>query len=94
LLQGDESLAIRWDVAALPFLGIWLCQGGWPEARPGDFTVALEPCNGHPDALAEAVEQARCRTLAPGEAHSFWLELDLGDFPRRLTGATYTGASP
>ena len=48
--SGDR-LEWRWDPAELPWLGLWLNRG-----HAGYHHVALEPGNGAPDSLAEAVE--------------------------------------
>ncbi len=61
-------LTLRFDPKTNPWLGLWLCYGGWPEAataRKG-FTVALEPCTSPVDSLAEAIERGEAKTLAPG----------------------------
>ncbi len=67
----DESLLIRFDPTENPYLGLWLCYGGWPEtADRKHLTVALEPCNGRPDSLREAVLRKECSEVpAGGERH-------------------------
>ena len=46
----DDRLEVRWDTQVNRFLGIWLNRG-----HGGFHHVALEPTNGAPDSLAEAV---------------------------------------
>lgn len=50
--KSGETLSISWDAAENPWLGLWLSRGyrGWHH-------VALEPSNGAPDRLDEAVRQ-------------------------------------
>ena len=77
-----EALTFAWDRSELPHLGLWLCYGGWPGGdRPGQLTVALEPCSGMPDRLLDAAERGLCSVLEPGErktwslrirSHTFW----------------------
>ncbi|HUL55137.1 MAG TPA: hypothetical protein VLT83_17165 [Opitutaceae bacterium] len=49
--SGDR-LELRWDARVIPFLGLWLNRG-----HGGFHHVALEPTNGAPDSLADAVER-------------------------------------
>ncbi len=36
---------LRFDPRELPYLGLWICYGGWPEHLPDQqYCVALEPC--------------------------------------------------
>jgi len=48
--SGDR-LELRWDARLIPFCGLWLNRG-----HGGFHHVALEPTNGAPDSLADAVE--------------------------------------
>ena len=43
------------DPSATPYLGLWICYGGWPD-RPGpkQTCVAIEPATAPVDSLAEA----------------------------------------
>jgi galactose mutarotase-like enzyme len=68
--DADETIVFRFDLARVPYLGIWICQGGWPETG-GHFTTALEPSSGYPDSLAEAIERSTCPELA-AHAVSRW----------------------
>jgi len=51
--NGDR-LELRWDARVLPHCGLWLNCG-----HGGFHHVALEPTNGAPDSLADAVERWR-----------------------------------
>jgi galactose mutarotase-like enzyme len=70
------KLTFRFDPAATPYLGLWLCYSGWPD---GDGLrqqcVALEPATAPVDSLAIAGPWSR--TLAPGDTFSWPVELDL-----------------
>lgn len=77
-----RSLTFRFDPARLPYLGLWICAGGWPTSRAAKhFTLALEPCSGRPDSLAEAVRAGTCARLAARETATWSLELELTDGP-------------
>jgi galactose mutarotase-like enzyme len=50
-----EMLVISFDPLVLPFLGLWLCYGGWPGGvGPQQYAVALEPTNCPNNSLASA----------------------------------------
>lgn len=63
-------IRMSFDAAATPFLGLWLCYGGWP-ARPGpkQMCVALEPATCGVDSLAYAGRWGR--VLEPGASYSW-----------------------
>ncbi len=63
-------LRVRFDPAATPYLGLWLCYGGWPEDGPmRQRAIALEPTTAPVDALATTGEWSRI--LQPG-ATAYW----------------------
>jgi galactose mutarotase-like enzyme len=63
-------IKVGFDAAATPYLGLWICYGGWPD-RPGSkqMCVAMEPATAPVDALAEAGPWSR--TLLPGQSCSW-----------------------
>ncbi len=64
--QTDETLLFSFDTDQVPFLGLWLCYGGWPEeSRNKEFTLALEPCNARPDSLDEACRWGDQQQISP-----------------------------
>jgi len=67
---------VEFDSARSPYLGLWLCYGGWPEngARK-QYCVALEPCTSPVDSLAAAVKARRARILAPGQCDFWWMRI-------------------
>jgi galactose mutarotase-like enzyme len=60
-------IKVSFDPNATPYIGLWMCYGGWPE-RPGpkQVCVALEPATAPVDSLAFTGPWTR--TLAPGES--------------------------
>lgn len=79
LHAADGALHMRWDVAELPQLAIWLnlsaygMDGGSPY-----YNMGLEPCIGAQDSLADAVLQHRMfEQLEPGGARRWGFELEL-----------------
>jgi len=72
----DETLMYRFDPQKVPYLGLWLCYGGWPDwTDDKHLTVALEPTNGRPDSLKEAVKRDECASLGPNQSTCWSLEL-------------------
>lgn len=72
-------LTVRFDPAATPYIGLWLCYGGWPGTpdAPGkkQVCVALEPTTAPVDSLA--VTGPWSRTLQPGESFTWPMELEI-----------------
>lgn len=66
----EGGLELCWDVAALPFLGLWLNHDGWPAPGSGLRQVALEPTSGDSDDLAVALE--RGGWVVPAGGHRVW----------------------
>ena len=87
LVRPSAGVRIRvtFDVAATPYLGLWMCYGGWPE-RPGpkQMCVALEPATAPVDSLA--VEGPWSRVLEPGDCFSWPMEVEI-DRIRELNNA-------
>jgi hypothetical protein len=78
LPRGNETIAFRFDPRLVPYLGIWICQGGWPSSRADKhFTVALEPCNGRPDSLETAIRRNECAVLSPSGMMQWWMEIEI-----------------
>lgn len=69
-------IRVEFDPASTPYLGLWICSGGWPE-RPGpkQMCVAMEPATAPVDSLAQTGEWSR--VLGPGESCSWPLLVDL-----------------
>jgi galactose mutarotase-like enzyme len=63
-----QVLEVSFDTSILPFLGLWICHGGWPdqsEGRPRQYAVALEPTTSACNTLAEAQQQGSAIDLEP-----------------------------
>ncbi len=63
-------IKVSFDPEATPYLGLWICYGGWPEGEgPKQTCVAMEPATAPVDSLA--VSGPWSRELGPG-ARSIW----------------------
>jgi galactose mutarotase-like enzyme len=66
----------RFDTAMTPYLGLWICYGGWPDgAGPKQNCVALEPSTAPVDSLARSGPWSR--VLGPGQSCSWPMFVDL-----------------
>jgi galactose mutarotase-like enzyme len=67
-------LTVRFEPSLTPYLGLWLCYGGWPE-EPGakQFCVAPEPATAPVDSLRQAGPWSNW--LDPGETLNWPMEL-------------------
>ena len=67
---------VEFDPGLTPWLGMWLCYGGWPENKAlRQYCVALEPCTSPVDSLASAMAAGQARTLAPGQCDFWWMRI-------------------
>lgn len=74
-LQACIRIKVTFSPIATPYLGLWICYGGWPD-RPGpkQVCVALEPATAPVDSLA--LTGPWSRTLAPGQSFSWPMAVD------------------
>lgn len=76
--RSNESLLFHYRAEEIPYLGVWLCYGGWPSSElHKHLTVALEPCSSPTDVLQQAVEQGQGTLLPPGGSLRWELELEV-----------------
>jgi len=74
----NESIVFRFDVETVPYVGLWICHGGLGPDNPKEpFTIAMEPCNGRPDSLREAIDRGESSTLPPHETKQWTIEVEL-----------------
>jgi galactose mutarotase-like enzyme len=76
LLRRETGVGIRFEfeTAATPYLGLWLCYGGWPD-RPGpkQMCVAIEPATAPVDSVAQTGPWSR--ELAARDCCSWHLDV-------------------
>jgi galactose mutarotase-like enzyme len=69
-------IRVTFDAVSTPYLGLWICYGGWPERLgPKQMCVAMEPATAPVDSLAASGEWSR--VLEPGECFSWPMDVDL-----------------
>lgn len=78
--RSDKTLLFHFDTKVTPYLGIWLCYGGWPAgAKSNEYTVALEPASGCPDTLSDAISRNAALLLNPGQTARWSLAMEVSD---------------
>jgi galactose mutarotase-like enzyme len=73
-----HGVVLRFDTAAIPYLGLWLCYGGWPDddrSSSLQHAIALEPTTAPYGSLRDAVRASQARRVEVGEVFSFSLRL-------------------
>ncbi len=74
----EESIFFSFDAGENPYIGLWLCYGGWPpDDKNKHFTIGIEPSNGRPDSLAEAVKNRECSIINEYSENKWELEISL-----------------
>lgn len=68
-----QVLEVSFDTGRLPFLGLWLCYGGWPNdgGEPRQYAVALEPTTSPCNTLANAQRANAAISLEAGETYDW-----------------------
>jgi galactose mutarotase-like enzyme len=68
-----QVLEVLFDTERLPYLGIWLCYGGWPSEgeKPRQYAVALEPTTSPCNTLADAQRTQTSISLKAGEKYDW-----------------------
>lgn len=68
-------IRVRFEPEKTPYLGLWLCYGGWPEGSgTRQNCVAIEPSTAPVDSLAQT--GAWSRVLAPGDSYAWQMTVD------------------
>ena len=82
---GGHSMTFRFDPRLVPFVGMWINQGGWPvHSQHKHYCIALEPCNGAPDSLEHAVAMKQANMLGPKQSASWDVEIELRQGPPQV----------
>lgn len=69
-VKAGVRVRVEFEAGATPYLGLWLCYGGWPSGEgQKQMCVAMEPATAPVDSLAQNGEWSR--VLGPG-AVSAW----------------------
>ena len=77
--RSRQGIVVRFDTAKLPFLGLWLCYGGWPEdaSLPRQYAIAFEPTAAPWATLTAAWEHRQAVRLGPRASFTFNIVFEL-----------------
>jgi galactose mutarotase-like enzyme len=68
--RAGVRIRMEFDAGRTPYLGLWICYGGWPDGEGAkQACVALEPSTAPVDSLAKSGSWSR--ELEPGESFSW-----------------------
>jgi galactose mutarotase-like enzyme len=82
----SRGIVICFDPVCLPYLGLWLCYGGWPDdSEYRQVAVALEPTVAARGALEDAIRDGVAPVLAPEETHSWSIEFHIAGLEKTIT---------
>jgi len=83
--QQRQGIVVRFDAAALPYLGLWICCGGWPldSSGPQQYAFAPEPTTAPCGSLEEALRRGFAVPLLPQGSFEFAIEFCIA--PHGLT---------
>lgn len=85
----QQGLAFHFDPSKLPYLGLWMSAGAWPQSRQvRQYTVAIEPTTSPRDSLSDAVAEGSACVLAGGGRTAWKVSLQLlgASFPYSFPG--------
>jgi galactose mutarotase-like enzyme len=77
--RAGVRIKVEFNAIATPYLGLWICYGGWPE-RPGkkQTCVAMEPATAPVDSLAKMGPWSR--VLGAGNSFSWTMAVEIESF--------------
>lgn len=77
--QRQQAVVMRFSLESLPILGVWICNGGWPEkvSTRKQHAVALEPTVTPFGSLAEAMASNAAAVLQPRAEFMFSIEVEI-----------------
>lgn len=75
----QQALVMHFDTSVLPYLGLWLCNGGWPDRpmKQKQYAVAMEPTVAPCGSLAVAIAAGTAPELSPRGVFAFSLRMEV-----------------
>jgi hypothetical protein len=76
-----QGIVFRFDERKLPYLGLWICCGGWPDdlESPRQFAFAPEPTTAPCGSLEQALSEKLEYRLEPGDSLSFTTQIFISE---------------
>jgi hypothetical protein len=74
-----QAIVLHFDTVMLPFLGLWICNGGWPDnpKKRKQHAVAMEPTVAPYGSLAEAITANAAPILEPDTEFTFSVQIEI-----------------
>ena len=77
-IRAKQGLLLSFSTRELPYLGLWLCYGGWPGGTATQqYAVAFEPTTAPCNTLKQALEEGLASHLPSGDVLEWELEFQL-----------------
>lgn len=74
----DESILFTSNAESTPYIGLWLCYGGWPEeSEEKHYTVAIEPTTSPTDSLKDALINENYSEVPPKSVKEWTMEVSV-----------------
>jgi hypothetical protein len=72
-LRYPENVILKmvFPVEQIPYIGIWINEGGWPFKGEKSYNVAIEPCTNCQDKVKTAIQSNEC-AIINGRKKNFW----------------------
>ena len=74
-----QGVIVSFDSSRLPYLGVWLCFGGWPASgpEPKQVAIALEPTTAPCNTLSASERAGLAVNLAPECSFAWDVQVDI-----------------
>jgi galactose mutarotase-like enzyme len=77
-IRAKQGLLLSFSTRELPYLGLWLCYGGWPGGDAAQqYAVAFEPTTAPCNTLKQALEEGLASHLPPRDVLEWELKFQL-----------------
>jgi galactose mutarotase-like enzyme len=85
-----RGVVLHFDQTQLPYLGLWLCYGGWPDdSERRQFAVALEPTVAARGSLESAIRDNVSPVLEPSQTRSWTIEFLIAGLTEVISEETF-----
>lgn len=72
----NGQIAMNWDIDEVPYMGLWLDYGGWPDDKP-TRQISIAPTTAPFESLETAIGANKERSLGPGQTDEWTVEIIL-----------------
>lgn len=76
--KSGSMITMSFNPTDIPYVGVWLCYGAWPDKVDGEYSIGLEPTSSNKDDLCEAIEHGTAPYLKPKCSDKWSIDIRLG----------------